>query len=407
MTRHSVVILTQGLQPGGGGVTSVAQWLRHELSSSDAYEVTVYVLATSRTDPYSRRIARPVTWFRRSLRAGSHDSGIEHWGANAVEVEAMRYRPRRELTRSLDMHDLIQVVAGSPALGKVCLNSRRPVVIQTATTAEWERRSRTRNLPLKSRWWRRIMTRFTTRAERRAIARADAVMVENGEMLRHVERLGHDSVHLAPPGIDVQEFRPLSAWSRHGYLLSLCRLDEPRKGLDRLIRAYAQLRSIEPSAPRLVLAGKGRLPAALAALIAEAGIESFVEVRGDVPADDLPRLFDGASVYWQGSHEEGLGISLLEAMACGLPVVATDTAGTRQTIVDGVTGWLVLQDEESALIQAFVDKTRSLLATTDGAAFGVSGRQRVVDEFAADVTLSPFLDVYGHLLGGPRTVREP
>jgi glycosyltransferase involved in cell wall biosynthesis len=402
MTRCSVVILTQGFRPGGGGVTSAARWLQRELSSSDGYDVSVYVLATSRNDAHSRRIMHPATWFRKSLRTAV-DRGVEHWGANAVELEPMRYRPRRELTAALNQHDLVHVVAGGPAIGQVCRDTRRRVVLQVATTAASERESRIQAFRYGTRWWHRLMTALTTRAELRAIAAADAVMVMNDDMLGHVERLGHKSAYWAPPGIDVDVYRPLTPWSSRGYLLSLCRLDEPRKGLERLVLAYAKLRCEEPSAPPLVLAGKGRLPPALRALIAENGLESQVDVRGDVPAGELPHLFDGASVYWQASHEEGFGISVVEAMACGLPVVATDTAGTRMTVVDGVTGWLVPQDEEGLLIQAFADRTRELLST-DGAAFAASGRQRAVDDFAADVALARIFDVYSRLLGEPGTL---
>ena len=400
--RPSVVLVTQGFQ--GGGVTTVSRWLTRELASSGAYDVVVYVLATSSKDPNSRRIVRPGTWFRRSLR-GTAQGWAEHWGANLVEVEAMRYRPRKELTRALDTHDLVQVVAGSPALGKACLKSRRPVVLQMATTAEWERRSRIPTFSRRTRWWHRIMTMLTTRAEKRAITRADSVMVENDDMRTHVEGLGQRSVRVAPPGVDVRRLHPPSSWASSGYLLSLCRLDEPRKGLDRLVRAYSQLHAKAPKAPHLVLAGQGDLSSTVRALIAEQGLEEWIDVRHDVPAKDLPGLFQSASVYWQSSHEEGLGISVLEAMACGLPVVATETAGTRQTIVHGVTGWLIPQDDEEALVEMFVEKTHGLL-TSDGSSFGAAGRKRAVEVFAADITVSPFLDVYGQLLSGPREIAE-
>jgi hypothetical protein len=95
----------------------VARWLRSSLESTGNYSIDIHDLATSSKDNTSRRLARPKTWFRRSLRSPSgSDDGVQHWGANAVEVEFMRYRPRVELTRALRYYDIIHVITGGPAL---------------------------------------------------------------------------------------------------------------------------------------------------------------------------------------------------------------------------------------------------------------------------------------------------
>ena len=111
-----IALVTQGFCIGGG-VSTVARWLRSGLESTGNYSVDIHDLATSSKDAMSRRLARPKTWLRRSLRwLSDSDDGLQHWGANAVEVELMRYRPRVELTRTLRSYDLIQVVNGGPAL---------------------------------------------------------------------------------------------------------------------------------------------------------------------------------------------------------------------------------------------------------------------------------------------------
>jgi glycosyltransferase involved in cell wall biosynthesis len=176
----------------------------------------------------------------------------------------------------------------------------------------------------------------------------------------------------------------------------VCRLGDPRKGLDRLILAYAILCAEPEPAPRLVLAGKGRLLPATHELIEDLKLTQRIDVRPDVSDKDLVDLYQSASVFVQTSHEEGLGLSVLEAMACGLPVVATDTAGSRETVVDGVTGWRVPQGSDDDVSAEVAKRVRQLLV--DGEAASRQARRRCVDRFSSDATLDLYLGVYEKLL---------
>src|SRR5207245_4105606 len=139
--------------------------LRDSLRSI-GYVVDVHDMATSSLDPYSRRLLEPMTWLRRSLQnpSGGEDLVI-HWGANAVEIETMRYRPRRELRKVLQTYDVIQVVAGSPALASCVIGTSVPVVLQAATAVRWERQWHLAQQAGLRRIWRNIMTSLTTQVE--------------------------------------------------------------------------------------------------------------------------------------------------------------------------------------------------------------------------------------------------
>jgi glycosyltransferase involved in cell wall biosynthesis len=395
-TSRRIALVTQAFTLGGGGVPTVARWLRAELRAV-GYTVDVHDLAVSSRDDSSRRILRPVSWFRRELGSERTEEAVRHWGANLVEIEAMRYRPRAELTRALEGYDLIQVVAGGPALAAAVVGSLRPVVLQVATTVRWERSSRRRSFAPGMRQWRDTMTWWTSRIEQKALRSADAVLVENVEMLSFVQRAGQRNSVLAPPGVDTHRFAPApGGWNADGYLLSVCRLSEPRKGLDRIVRAYQSLVRSYDAAPRLVLAGRGMLSEPVARLVRDAGLARLVDVKSDVRPDDLPDLYRGASVYVQASHEEGLGISVLEAMASGLPVVATATSGARETVVDGSTGWLVPQDHE--VVATMCARLRDVLCGS-GPAMAQAARNRCAREFSTSVALGKYLQVYDGLLG--------
>ena len=329
-----MALLTHGFDVGGG-VPTVTVWLREALTAR-GYTVDIHDLATSHHDPASRRLTRPHSWTRASLRRPRPDPTLVNPLGRQRGRAGVRALPgpRVELTRTLRGYDLLQVVAGGPAWAMAASRTGVPIVIQVASLAAVERAAGRSATDVPTGLWRRTMTGITTNVERRALRGAHAVLVENAWMLDRVRQLGQPRVILAPPGVDTTRFTPHpTGRSLAGPLLSVARLSDPRKGIDRTIRAYAEVTRQVPLGPDLVLAGRGPLPTGLATLIADLGLTGRILVRADVDRDELLGLYRQASVFIQTSHEEGLGLAVLEAMACGLPVVATDTerAGTRET----------------------------------------------------------------------------
>lgn len=392
-----VALITQGYQTAGG-VQTAARWLATGLRGA-GFEVDIFDLASSRADENSRRLVSPASWRRTTLlSADRSEPEVTHVGANGVEFEPLRYLPRAELSTQLNRYDLVQVVAGGPSLALAAIRSRRPIVLLVATTVAWERASQLVATGATLALWRGGMTKAVSAMERAALQRADAVLVLNSEMQEFARSVGQTRVVLAPPGVDTERFTSRTeGWDSAGYLLSVCRLNDPRKGLDRLIRSYALMREHRPSVPPLVMAGRGELPANLRRLIAELGLVEHVSVRSNVPQAQLPSLYRGASVYLQTSHEEGLGISVLEAMASGLPVVSTETAGTRETVAHGETGWLIPQTPPDQVPALMASRALEVLQDESGS-ISSHARQRCVAEFSLHVTLARFTEVYDLLL---------
>lgn len=396
--KRTIALITQGID-SGGGVPTVARWLQSSLTDLGGYEVDIHDLAQSSRDSTSRRLTRPTTWGRSSMRTQlSSSPAVWHWGANLVEFEPMRYRHRRELDRCLQEYDLIQVVSGSPALACAVAQTASPVVLQVATTMLWERASRRVEGNAPVRCWRDAMTRSVSRMERAAIRQVDFILVENDKLMTFAQQCGQFAVLKAPPGVDTEFFcPPQSGWDPAGYLLSVCRLSEPRKGLNRLVQAYHHLVEAHPTVPELVLAGRGILPNAVTHLIDNLGLDGRVAVRSDVARSDLPALYRGASVYVQTSYEEGLGISVLEAMASGLPIVATRTAGTLESVAHGLTGYLVPQDREASLPATFATAVLDVLMAS-GISMSAVSRERCESRFSTHSTIARYLTVYNELL---------
>ncbi len=145
-----------------------------------------------------------------------------------------------------------------------------------------------------------------------------------------------------------------------------------------LVEAMALLRPRCPEA-RLVIAGEGELRPALEAQVRDCGLGDRVVFAGF--RRDLDRLLPAFSVFCLSSRLEGLGTSLLDAMAFGLPVVATAAGGIPEAVEDGVTGRVAPPRDPAALAEALAD----VLGDEERRrAYGAAGRRRFLERFTAD-----------------------
>jgi len=180
-----------------------------------------------------------------------------------------------------------------------------------------------------------------------------------------------DQVFAVPLGADLDRFRAgldtSAVRAKYGlnggrWMLTVGRLVE-HKGQDQGLRALALLRESEPDL-RYAVAGSGEYVSTLRALAAELGVEDRVKFIGHVVDDDLPALYNVATLYLGASrvavnHVEGFGISLVEASATSLPVVAGREGGMPEAVVDGVTGLLADPYDPAALAAAIAKILRS------------------------------------------------
>ncbi|WP_326735752.1 glycosyltransferase family 4 protein [Streptomyces sp. NBC_01022] len=167
-----------------------------------------------------------------------------------------------------------------------------------------------------------------------------------------------------PPGVDEKTFHPDSGGDRVRARLGLTdrpvvvcvsRL-VPRKGQDTLILAMPAILAEVPDAVLLIVGG-GPYAGELRKLAAQTGVQDSVRFTGPVPWEELPAHYGAGDVFAMpcrtrrgGLDVEGLGIVYLEASATGLPVVAGDSGGAPDAVLDGETGWVVRggSAEESA-----------------------------------------------------------
>jgi glycosyltransferase involved in cell wall biosynthesis len=195
------------------------------------------------------------------------------------------------------------------------------------------------------------------------------------------------------------EERPL--WPRRNIVLFLGRL-ERRKGIFDLLDAIAALRAHIPDL-RLVCAGDGDL-GSVARYAERLGIEDAVSLPGWVGPAEKQSLMNLAAVYVLPSYAEGLPVSLLEAMASGLPVAATSVGGIPDVVADGINGFLFAPGD-SAMLQRLL---RRLMHDAElGKRMALAARETVRLRFSAERVLAQLDELYAGLgLEGGAVARE-
>jgi phosphatidylinositol alpha-1,6-mannosyltransferase len=183
--------------------------------------------------------------------------------------------------------------------------------------------------------------------------------IEPGDGQVQVVPLGADHVFFHP-GVDTAAARERYGLGKGRWLLSVARLSR-HKGIDTALKALSLLRDQYPTL-RYAVVGSGEELGSLEEEARQLGVGERVRFLTDVPDRDLPAIYNCAEVYLGVSRlmeqrVEGFGISIAEASACGIPVVAGRSGGIPEAVRDGETGLLV--DAERA--EAVRDALRVLL----------------------------------------------
>jgi glycosyltransferase involved in cell wall biosynthesis len=168
----------------------------------------------------------------------------------------------------------------------------------------------------------------------------------------------------------------------------------PQKGHVTALKALALLLKSCPTV-RLVLIGDGPLRHTLESQVRELGLVEAVVFAGI--REDICAQLREADIFWMPSEWEGLPLACLEAMASGLPVVATAVGGLQEAVSDGETGFLVPRGDARELAE------RTALLLRDGALslrLGMNGRRRVAKLFSIETTAARYHESYEDLLSG-------
>lgn len=372
------IVQVVGASPYGGGTVCILQWCRRLIARG--HRVTIQT-----NDPTTQAAAHrigattvPIPGMTRPLRP--------HLDLGAVLALACWLRRRRpdvvhtHTSKAGFIGRLAARIAGVPVIlhtvhGFAFGEFSPPLTLRPYVALE----------RLAARWCHRIITVSRAHAEwaaRLGIGRpGQVVAVPNG-------------IEPGPPSdprVREEVRQSLGISPQAALLISVGRLDPEKRHLD-LLRALALASGRLPAAI-LLLAGDGPMRAQMAAAIGRLGLEGRARLLGF--RRDVPALLAAADAFVFASLREGLPMVLLEAMAAGLPTVASAIMGSRELVVDGETGILVPPRRPDLFAQALCDLFEH---PGRAARMGQAGRLRLERHFSLTRTLDGLEAVYDDVL---------
>lgn len=165
---------------------------------------------------------------------------------------------------------------------------------------------------------------------------------------------GVDIAHFSPSPngtvVTSRQVRDRLGWGEGVFVLLSTRGWEPIYGVEVIARAFVQAAQEHPEL-RLLMLGNGSQAGLLRQIFSRGGVMEQVYLPGLVSQADLPRYYRAADLYISASHSDGTSISLLEAMACGKPVLVSDIPGNREWVEPGENGWWFEDGEVGSLVR--------------------------------------------------------
>jgi len=224
--------------------------------------------------------------------------------------------------------------------------------------------------------------------------KADRVIANSSDLKELAERTySKKEIEIIPNGINIKEFKPGKKQSKYEGkigVISTSRLI-PRKGVILLLEAFNNLAQKFDNI-QLILVGSGNQKESLRNFVNVNGLRKRVVFRGVVSHEEMVQEYDNSDVFVLPSFNEGMSNSLLEALACGLAIVATDTGGARD-LVDDDNGLIIgkgsVKEIEGALELIFENKEKLTLMKA-------SSRKKALDmnwDKVADKYLKVYKDI--------------
>jgi teichuronic acid biosynthesis glycosyltransferase TuaC len=244
--------------------------------------------------------------------------------------------------------------------------------------------------------------RLARRMIRWAAERADGLITVCAALKDELVHLGipPERIRILRNGVDLEVFRPIHPQQARrplavsGPVLASVGSLIPRKGHDLVIKALENLPDVT-----LLIAGEGPEQAALARLAAATGVASRVRFLGSIPHDRLREIYSAADALVLASSREGWPNVLLESMACGTPVIASNVWGAPEVVTAPEAGLLLRARSASAI----ADATRALLAAPPPRA----ATRAYAERFGWQETTEGQFALFARILDSPPTVMAP
>lgn len=356
-----VLFLNYEYPPLGGGAGNATAYLIREYAGMSDLEVHLVTSAVG--SEYSRETVGERVFVHRVPIGKDPDNLHYQSRKNLLAYSRRGYLFARKLMRTEGGFDLVHAFFSVPCGFQAMLlgaEFRIPYLVSL----------RGADVPGYSERFKALY--FVLKPLIRLIWGRSAGVISNSEGLRELASRTDPkrNIPVIPNGVDTGEFTPAGKCPDDGSIdiLVVSRLT-PRKGIRFLIRALPSL----PASVRLRIAGGGGERESLEALADGLGVSDRIEYLGLVPHGSLPQIYRDADIFCLPSLNEGMSNTVLEAIASGLPIVATVTGGTEELVQDGENGFFVRKESPEDL----ADRIGKLAADPDlRARMGAESRRR-------------------------------
>lgn len=367
-----ILVLNYEYPPLGGGAANATACLLHAYRGRSDLEIDLVTSSTgkARTENLSENITIHF------LDIGKR--GNPHYQTNReLLTYAWRARNYAKTLLGKRKYDLCHAFFGIPC-GYVARQLGLPYIVSL----------RGSDVPFYNERFKYLDLLFFKRLSVK-IWRDASCVVANSRGLRELalESAPNQRIDVIYNGVDADLFRP--GKQREGKDLRVICVSRliARKGLEFLIKAMREFRDADVT---LELAGKGNMEERLRQMAERLGVERSVRFSGFVEHDRITKLYQESDLFILPSLNEGMSNTVLEAMACGLPIAITDTGGAAELLQDGGNGFLIGKQSVSDI----VDALRRYMENRDLLKEHGAQSRKIAESMTWDKMASDYLKLY-------------
>lgn len=346
-----------------------------------------YSLSPQLSVPFHKLLQRKPGKEKKVTLDGLETHAIGAW---LPELEFTHYQPTPAWLDLMDSCKRFVTASGNVLAARPYANTGRPFVAWVATGWEEDRVDRVAHFPMHRKLLDLWVNSPVLRKMEKNILKSGHILALSEHTRQVLNTICGENVTagVLPVPVDTSFFVPEPDRVVRGRIGFSGRFDDPRKNIGLLLTALQRLRSEGADVQALVTGGEPEEK--LKKRLEYAGLDRYVTFAGYVAIDRLKELLQTLDVFVVPSHQEGLCIAALQAMACGCPVVSTRCGGPEEFVIDGETGYLVDSDSDhmATAIRTAIDNP----SARDR--MGINARQFVTERYNADRCKSIFWSAF-------------
>lgn len=302
----------------------------------------------------------------------------------------------------LEQYDIYQAVGGANLPAIPFMMSKKPYVCWVATTIKDEDQlifHPLRPLEFSVRillyYLNYLLTPLTRWYEKKIYQKAAKILTISQYTACSIQEqydIPAEKFTVIPFPIDINKFKPIASKQiiKEDFILMVGRVTDPRKNVKLLLKSFVQIKRHFPDL-KLIIIGRKPKNDKFLRLCTKLGIENSVVFLGHVSEEELIRYYTQAQLSVLPSLQEGLGIVVLESMACGTPVVSTKCGGPEEIIIHGENGYLVENNNAEALANGVC---KLLADEALRRKMGEKAREHILKHYSLEQIKPKFIEVY-------------